>query len=248
MTGCLLLHPAAQAATHRAALVIQHGSSWPGPRVVWRCVEFGQEAISGLALLELAGVNSGQPPQVYDWGAGATTVCQINGEPRQIPERCFGPTSGPNWSDWQATAAGWVPRSTGVAGYSVYDGDLEGWTYSVGYGSRPPSTTFAQVCPPAAPVAAASSAAPAPTVAPARPATAVVASPTARTTTTAAPTPSLEALLTTTSPSPQVTMASASSTAGGPRPPGSALPTLLFGSAALALLGLLAWNFRRHAP
>jgi len=133
---------------------VQHGSAWPGPQLVWRCVEFAQEAISGLAFLELAGVNSGQPPQVYDWGAGAMTVCQINGEPRQVPDRCFGPTSGPNWSDWQATTAGWAPRSMGVTGYSVHDGDLEGWTYATGYGSRPPSITFAQVCPPAAPAAA----------------------------------------------------------------------------------------------
>jgi hypothetical protein len=115
-------------------------------------VEFAGDTISGLALLELAGFNSGQPPQVYDWGGGALTVCQIAGEPQSIPSRCFGPISGPNWSDWSVANGAWVRRTSGVSGYGVGDGDLEGWTYTAGYGSPPPAVAFAQVCrPPASP-------------------------------------------------------------------------------------------------
>src|SRR5439155_565489 len=150
------------AATHRAALVIQHGAGWPGPRVLWKCVEFAQQAISGLALLELAGVNSGQPPQVYNWGGGADTVCQLDRQPTPVPDRCFGPTSGPNWSDWYFAQSGWVARSTGVSGYTLHDGDIEGWTYTSAFGAPPPSTGFRQVCNVAVPPIAATHAASAP--------------------------------------------------------------------------------------
>lgn len=224
---------------------MQHGSAWPGPQLVWRCVEFAQEAISGLALLDLAGVNSGQPPQVYDWGAGALTVCQINGEPRQVPERCFGPTSAHNWSDWQATAAGWAPRSTGVTGYSLHDGDLEGWGYATGYGSRPPSITFAQVCPPAP--------APAPSVrtttqasratSAAGPVTA--ARPTPSSPASASAAPSLVAL------APSLSPAGAAGAAAGTRqsiPAGrSSPPTLpLLAATVTVLSALFIWNLRRR--
>ncbi len=206
-------------------------------------MEFAQDSISGLTLLELAGVNSGQPPQVYDWGGGADTVCQIDREPHQVPERCFGPTSGPNWSDWRATPAGWVPRDSGVTGYAVHDGDLEGWTYSAAFGSHPPSTSFSQVCPPvAAPAASASRTSPAtirataPTPPPPQ-ATAAQASPTL--------TPSLEALAppgSTTTPGGQL----AATNATPPTRPGGLPPSLLFfGAAGVFLAGLLAWNLRR---
>lgn len=142
----MLWQVSAHAQTHRAALVIQHGSNWPGVRLVLKCVEFAADAINGLSLLELAGVNSGQPPQVYDWGAGAYSICQVDREPRQVPDRCFGPTSGSNWSDWFATSSGWVARSSGTGGYRIHDGDMEGWTYTSGFGAPPASITFSQVC------------------------------------------------------------------------------------------------------
>ncbi len=121
-----------------------------------KCVEFAADAINGLTLLELAGVNSGQPPQVYDWGAGAVSICQVDREPGQVPDRCFGPTSSPNWSDWSATSSGWVARSTGTSGYRIHDGDMEGWTYTSGFGAPPASITFSQVC--ASPAASTSAA------------------------------------------------------------------------------------------
>ena len=111
-----------------------------------KCVAFAADAINGLTLLELAGVNSGQPPQVYDWGAGAYSICQVDREPSQVPDRCFGPSSGPNWSDWSTTSSGWVARSSGTSGYMVHDGDTEGWTYTSGFGAPPASITFGQVC------------------------------------------------------------------------------------------------------
>jgi hypothetical protein len=242
LSGAVLWHAPAHAATHRVALVIQHSAAWPGPRVLWKCVEFAQEAISGLALLELAGFNSGQPPQVYDWGGGADTVCQLDHQPTPVPDRCFGPTSGPNWSDWHATPSGWVARSTGVNGYTIHDGDIEGWTYTSAFGTPPPSTRFAQVC-----------AAPAPTVAATHVASvpaAVRAAPTATAppSATSIPAPTnLEAA----APSVSTTSRSALATTGPstqpPKPPAIG-PWLLLGGAATLLLSLGAINLRRRGP
>lgn len=121
-----------------------------------KCVEFAADAINGLTLLELAGVNSGQPPQIYDWGAGAFSICQVDREPGQVPDRCFGPTSGSNWSDWSATSSGWVARSSGTSGYRIHDGDVEAWTFTPGFGAPPASIAFSQVC--ASPAASTSAA------------------------------------------------------------------------------------------
>lgn len=203
--------------------------------MIWKCVEFAQAAISGLALLELAGVNSGQPPQVYDWGGGAYTVCQIDRQPTQVPDRCFGPTSGPNWSDWNASAGGWMERTSGVTGYRVNDGDLEGWTYSAGFGAPPPTVRFSQVCPPPSPLPAAHSASigvvPAPTGG--------TAGPSPDASQTPAETPVLQALAPTASPTAQSALASA-----GPPPskPGDRRTLLLLAVGVLLLGALAAWN------
>ncbi|HEX9096083.1 MAG TPA: hypothetical protein VF990_08270 [Candidatus Dormibacteraeota bacterium] len=240
LAGALTWQGSAHAQTHRAALVVQHSSSWPGSHVLWKCVEFAQEAIGGLALLQLAGVNSGQPPQIYDWGGGAYTVCQLDRQPQVIPDRCFGPISGPNWSDWTQTANGWVARATGVAGYTVRDGDVEGWSYSTGRGMQPPSVSFNQVCPAAQPPTAA---------APSRRATPSAgagarATPPALTTSIESPSPAMEALAPSVSPSAGTALA-----ATGPPtspPAGGLLPWLLLGGAAIVLSGLGAINLRRR--
>ncbi|HEY8678851.1 MAG TPA: hypothetical protein VIN39_09510 [Candidatus Dormibacteraeota bacterium] len=235
LAAMALMHTSVHASAHRVALIVDHGVSWSGARLLVRCLQFSQDAISGLALLELAGINSGQPPQVYDWGGGALTVCQVDREPRQIPDRCFGPTSGPNWSDWHRSAAGWVPRTSGATGYTVRDGDTEGWTYSSGFGAPPPSVEFSQVCrAPAAPVAS-SVVARGSATRPAQPAT--VTTPRG----TASPTPSIEALAPSASPGVQA-VASSRTPAREPsgRPPGP--PLVLFGATLVLLAGLSVWN------
>lgn len=209
--------------------------------MLWKCVEFAQDAIGGLALLELAGVNSGQPPQIYDWGGGAYTVCQLDRQPQPIPDRCFGPISGPNWSDWTQTANGWVPRSTGVAGYALRDGALEGWTYSVGSGTRPPTVSFSQVCPaPPAPTA------PLPSRSTPPPVQVATATPVITALPPVTPSPAMEALAP--SVSPPVGTAVGSSGAA-PHPPTAGLgPWVLLGGAVVILTGLGAFNLRRRGP
>ena len=246
-SGALLLFQAgAHAGAHRAALVIEHGATWPGAHVLFRCVQFAQDAISGLALLELAGANSGEPPQVYDWGGGAQTICQVDREPSTVPARCFGPTSGPNWSDWALTPNGWSQRSSGAAGYSVRDGDVEGWTYTSGFGAPPPAVRFTQVCPPPATAAATAATVPRPSVLNAQ-APRLQATPSLRTTTDPTATASLEAVAPTVSPTPRIALAET-----GPQTPSRpaipVLPLALIGLSALSLLGLGLINFRRRAP
>jgi hypothetical protein len=228
IAGAALLHDTAHAATHRVGLIVEHSASWSGGTILTRCVQFAGDAISGLSLLELAGVNSGQPPQVYDWGGGALTVCQIAGEPATVPSRCFGPISGPNWSDWSVVSGQWLRRPTGVTGYTVHDGDVEGWTYTSGFGSRPPAVSFQQVC--AAPVQR-----PAPAVATPRPA------PTPSASSSATASPSVIALPPSPTPAPTPK----------PRPsasPSAAEPLGVLAGSLLVLAGLTAWNLWRRGP
>ncbi len=204
--------------------------------LVMKCVEFAADAINGLTLLELAGVNSGQPPQVYDWGGGAYSICQVDHEPRQVPDRCFGPTSGPNWSDWSASASGWVARSSGTGGYLIHDGDIEGWTYTSAFGAPPASIRFSQVC-----ISPATSRSPAAlTNSPvALPITAPSAAPTG--------TPAAVAEAPTTSPTERTALASTGPSSQPPK--SSAVSTwLFFAGTTILLLALGATNLRRRGP
>jgi len=242
LVGVGLWHAPVHAANHRVALVIQHSAGWPGSHLLWKCIEFAQEAIGGLALLELAGVNSGQPPQVYDWGGGADTVCQIDRQPTSVPDRCFGPTSGPNWSDWSSTSSGWVARSTGVNGYTLHDGDIEGWTYSSAFGAPPPTTRFAQVCGAPPSTVGSTHASAATTV---RSAPTATAQPPPPTSTPAAT--SVEAVAPSATTSSQSVLASTGPPTQPPTPAAIG-PWLLLGGATIVLLSLGVINLRRRGP
>jgi hypothetical protein len=224
---------------HHVGLVIEHSSG----RIVARCIAFTEEQITGLQLIQRSGVQY----QSQNFGSLGSAICQLDSEPSTVQSNCFG--TGPYWQYFHRTAGGWAQSPLGVTSWTLHDGDMDGWHYAPGAAQAPATTAFSTVCPPAAPVAAASSVAPAPAVArPGGSPAAVIATATPPAPATARPTPSPEALLTTAAASPQATIASASSTVRDQRPPGSALPILLFGSTVVALLGLLAWNFRRHAP
>jgi hypothetical protein len=238
----LFWHATAEAQTHRAALVVEHDSTWSGQHLLYRCVQFAEDAISGLALLELAGVNSGVPPQVYDWGGGADTICQLDREPVAVPARCFAPTSQPNWSDWHLVNGKWVTRASGVTGYTVRDGEVEGWTYSSGFGAPPPLVRFDQICP----TVNSTAATPRSTI-PTATASHQANTPTAARTpvTTPIPSESLQAALPSNTPNSSIALAST----GATRPPPSTPPPwgwAFLGGTAMLLTVLLAINLRRR--
>jgi len=247
MAGAFLWQASAHAQIHRAGLIVQHGSSWPGRHLVVRCIEFAQEAISGLSLLEIAGVNSGQPPQLYDWGGGADTICQIDREPTVIPAHCFGPTTGPNWSDWTRTPAGWAARPTGATGYTLHDGEMEAWTYTTGFGAPPPAISFTAACPTSQPPSAPNAAHPA--AAPTQPSLATTPVPTASVAASSATATPVEALI----PSATATSRQALAQTGPSPPPTDAhassplLLWLLAGGGGAMLLGLAAVNLWRRS-
>lgn len=203
-------------------------------------MEFAADAVNGLTLLQLAGVNSGQPPQVYDWGGGAYSICQVNGEPRQVPDRCFGPTSGPNWSDWFRSPSGWVARSSGTNGYLLHDGDMEGWTYTSGFGAPPPSLRFNQIC-------ASSSTPPAPATVTHAPTALPTTGPLLAPTSPPESAPRIEALAPSPSPQPAPVLTSTGPPTQPPKPEAIA-PWLALGSVAILLLTLAAFNLHRRGP
>ena len=132
----------ASAATHRAALVIEHSNG----SLIERCVAFAEEAISGLQLIQRSGVEY----QAQTFGDLGAAVCQLDLEPAQVPANCFG--SGRSWQYYRETSSGWSPSSSGAGGSTVHDGDVDGWHYAAGP-QPPPGIAFSQVCGAPAPAA-----------------------------------------------------------------------------------------------
>lgn len=139
----------AQAASHRAALLIEHSNG----SLIARCVAFAEEAISGLQLIGRSGIES----HTQSFGDVGVAVCQLDFEPAQVPATCFG--AGPYWQYYRHAAAGWRLSATGASGTVVHDGDLDGWHYAAGQ-QAPPPASFAQVCGAPAPAASRVAAAP----------------------------------------------------------------------------------------
>jgi hypothetical protein len=143
----------AGAASHRAALVIEHSNG----SLVERCVAFAAEAISGLQLIQLAQVEY----RTQGFGDMGQAVCQLDFEPAQVPSNCFGSGSDPSWEYYRETSSGWSLSGSGASGSAVHDGDVDGWHYAAGP-KPPPRVALSQVCtPPAAAAAGHVAAAPA---------------------------------------------------------------------------------------
>lgn len=232
--GCLIATHAVHASVHHAALVIEHSSG----RLLTRCVSFVEDQISGFQLIQRSGVEY----QAQQFGSLGEAICQLDGEPSQIPPNCLG--YGPYWQYFHRASGGWVQSATGASSWMLHDGDMDGWHYASGAGKTPPNVSFAVVCPP--PAAPASVAASHPAAASAAPRIVLSATPA-----TSTPTPTasadLQALAPSASPSQRAVL-----TATGPtqRPPTSSpigIWLLLAGATAL-LVGLGAVNFLRRGP
>jgi hypothetical protein len=115
------------AGSHQAGLAVVHGDG----SVETACVAFSEPEISGLELLERAGLqislDAGNP-------MGAL-VCQVQGEGCGFPGQaclCQCPAGGPchYWAYFsRAPQAGWIYASNGASARQVHPGDVDAWVW-----------------------------------------------------------------------------------------------------------------------
>lgn len=122
------LGPCASAAraqgVHRAGLVVQLSAT----DVRRFCVEFTEESISGLELLQRSGL-----PVVYSVQSLGAFVCRVAGTgcvARRCACRCPS-TGGPCtfWGYYRLRSGRWLFSATGASATPVRDGDVEGWRW-----------------------------------------------------------------------------------------------------------------------
>jgi len=136
----------AQEPTNRAGLVVIHGSG----QVLKMCVKFSEAQITGLELLEKAGLELNVDPS-NPVGVG---VCSIQREGCTFPtQQCFCQCQGATctyWSYWHLTGGVWKYSGMGTASSYIKNGDMDGWVWGAGTVSSanpPPQVTFSDVCP-----------------------------------------------------------------------------------------------------
>ena len=131
---------------NRAGLVIAHGNG----ETIKRCVEFAESQITGLELLQRAGLNL----NVDASNAIGVSVCSIDSEGCTYPDQaCFCQCQGSPcvyWSYWHLTADNaWQYSNMGTANNALHNGDVDGWIWGAGTTSSanpPPQVTFDEIC------------------------------------------------------------------------------------------------------
>jgi hypothetical protein len=148
MIGLVLASQTLAQTTNRAALVVSFGEG----QVETACVEFTEPEITGLEVLQRAGMDV--EAQVQGLGAA---VCRIDGT--GCPgNNCFCQCTGGGdcrfWNYWHLVNGQWQFSQVGGGIYPVQDGAVEGWSWGAGTpggnGEKPPVYTFDQICEPPA--------------------------------------------------------------------------------------------------
>lgn len=141
------IDPAAGAATSHAAVVVRHDDR----HVERMCVAFDEPSISGLELLERAGV-----PFLAERSAVGSAICRI-GDRGCKADDCFCEYPA-FWGYWTRSADGdeWTFADVGAADRDVRDGDMDGWSWGKDGKPAPGEIDFGDVCSGAAAVAASS--------------------------------------------------------------------------------------------
>ncbi len=105
-----LVQPSEPGAANQAAIIIDPGEGDPQSA----CVEFTDESISGLDLLEASG---------FDYDAPDGFVSAILGLTNPEGETNY-------WSYWVWDGSGWVFKETGASGSEVLPGAIEAWHFT----------------------------------------------------------------------------------------------------------------------
>ncbi len=230
---------------HRAALVVDFGDG----RIVVRLVEFAEESITGVELLQRSGLDVALLP---GFGIG-TALCAIEGVGcLPMPQECFCACRGTPcryWSYFQWSDAGWIYSPVGAGERHLRDGDADGWVW--GDGKTPPglATWEEMLAQAAAPTPTPTSPAP-----PATPSPSLVPTVPPSPTVSPSATPALRMLSPTEavpSPIPSATplptaVPSPAAPEKGRRPLRVSLEAWAFGGTVLVFLALWLWVRRRR--
>ncbi len=127
----------------QAGLVVAHDG-----HLVKRCVEFSEDSISGIDLLQRSGLDLNYAPS----GMGIA-VCRIDNQGCSYPEQdCFCQCQGAPciyWSYWRLVNDSWEYSNTGASSSQVRHGDVSGWAWGAGSTSQaspPPLVSFEEIC------------------------------------------------------------------------------------------------------
>lgn len=230
---------------HRAALVVDFGDG----RVIVRLVEFAEESITGVELLQRSGLDVALLP---GFGIG-TALCAVEGVGcPPTPQECFCACRGTPcryWSYFQWREDGWVYSPVGAGDRRLRDGDADGWVW--GDGKTPPGVASWEeilaraAVPSPAPTSPPPSATPSPSPVPT-----VLPSPTAPPADTPAPrTPASTGAVPSALPTATALPTAVPSPAvpdQARRPPRVSVEAWAFGGTVLAFLALWLWVRRRR--
>jgi hypothetical protein len=153
LCAAIVLHQVGTAraqAPNRAALVVRYGDG-----TVWtQCVTFPEDEITGLQLLQRAGLEV-----VYARGGTGDLLCKIGREGCDNPNLCLCQCKGAQcayWSYWHLQDGNWQYSVVGASTYRVKPGTIDGWVWGIGTitdAPQPPAVSFEGICRLVAPTA-----------------------------------------------------------------------------------------------
>lgn len=141
IAAILIPLPAQAQDPHRAGLVIQ----FPDGQVETACIEFFENEIAGVELLNRAGLLVSLD---YSSGLGVK-VCQIGETGCDYPvEDCWCKCQGTPcayWNYWQIKDGQWIYSPLGAGSRRLGNGDVDGWVWGDGQ-QPPPMISLDEIC------------------------------------------------------------------------------------------------------
>jgi hypothetical protein len=139
MVGSALRAPEVDAqALHRVGVVVDTGSG-----TISRCVRFSESSLTGVEVLNRAGL----APVVRAFSGQGGAVCALNGVGCPADSTCLTCQAPNYWAYYRADAGAgaFTYSQTGAGNVAVDDGDVEGWRW--GTGAPPGFRPLDQICP-----------------------------------------------------------------------------------------------------